>query len=82
MLVQILPYLKNNNIRWIYDKEIVKEDVMVRWTTLMGNPEAKENDQLTIAKVAIYNNGEVFSERKINFAKNAIEIINDSMNIP
>ena len=36
----------------------------------MGNPEASADDQLAIAQVSISKNGKVFSERKINFAKN------------
>lgn len=60
-----------------YDKQIAEEDVAVRWTTLMGNPEASKSDQLAIAQVSISNNGVVWSERKINFAKNAIDIIVD-----
>lgn len=63
-----------------YDKQIEKEDVTVSWTTLMGNPEATESDQFAIARVSISNNGVVFSERKINFAKNAIDIIVDIIN--
>lgn len=63
-----------------YDKQIAKEDIDVSWTTLMGNPEASETDQYAIAKVSIANNGTIFSERKINFAKNAMEIVVDAIN--
>jgi hypothetical protein len=63
-----------------YDKQIAKEDVKVSWTTLMGNPEPSEDDQISTAKVSISNSGTVFSERKINFAKKAIEIVVDAMN--
>lgn len=60
-----------------YDKQIEKDDVKVTWTTFMGNPEATEDDQLIVADIAISSNGEVFSERKVNFAKGAVEIIVD-----
>lgn len=50
-----------------YDKQIAKEDVTVSWTTLMGNSEANESDQLAVARVSISNNGVVFSEIKIKF---------------
>jgi len=63
-----------------YDKQIAEEDITVNWITLMGNSEASESDQLAVAKVSISNNGVVFSERKINFAKNAIDIIVDIIN--
>lgn len=60
-----------------YDKQIEKDDVKVTWTTFMGNPEATEDDQLVVADIAISSNGEVFSERKVNFAKGVLEIIVD-----
>lgn len=63
-----------------YDKEITESDIAIEWTTLMGNPNAAEHDQLGIADVAISENGQVFSERKINFGNKAIEIIVDALN--
>lgn len=63
-----------------YDKQITEEDITVSWTTLMGNSEANESDLLSIAQVSISNNGVVFSERKINFANNAMDIIVDALN--
>lgn len=74
------PLFKGQQYTLDYDKPIAKEDVNVSWTTLMGNPKDNESDQFAIAKVSISNNGTVFSERKINFAKNAIEIIVDIIN--
>jgi hypothetical protein len=74
------PLSKEQQYTLNYDKQIGKEDIAVSWTTLMGNSEAKENDQFAVAKVSISNNGVVFSERKINFAKNAIDIVVDTIN--
>lgn len=62
-----------------YNKEISKSDVSIEWTTAMGNPTPTENDQIGIADVSISENGNVISERKINFAKKAIDIIVDSI---
>lgn len=73
-------FFKNQQYTLNYDKQIAEEYVTVSWTTLMGNSEANENDQLAIANVSISNNGVVFSDRKINFAKNAIDIIVDTFN--
>ena len=58
-----------------YDELISKDEVEIKWTTLMGDPDATEKDQLAIACVSIFSNNEVFNERKINFVKGAIEII-------
>lgn len=58
------------------DESISKDDVSVTWETLMGNPQGSESDQLAVARVLLSHNGEVFSERKINFAQGAIDIIN------
>ena len=74
------PLLEEQQYTINYDKQIAKEDVSVRWSTLMGNPEATEDDQLAIAKVAISADGKIFSERNINFAKNAIEVVVDTIN--
>ena len=62
-----------------YDKQITEEDINVSWTTLMGNSEANESDLLSIAHVSISNSGVVFSERTINFAKNAMDIVVDAL---
>jgi hypothetical protein len=46
----------------------------------MGNPEPTKDDQLAIAQVSISENGEIISQRKINFFKKGIEIIIDTIN--
>lgn len=63
-----------------YDKDISDANVNIEWTTLMGNSEATKEDQKVIASVKILENNEVISERKINFAKKAMDIVVDSIN--
>lgn len=58
-----------------YDKDISESDINIEWTTLMGNDEPTKEDQKVVATVKILQGSEVISERKINFAKNAIDII-------
>ena len=59
---------------------ISAENITIQWTTLSGNPEPSENDQLSIAHITISQNGEILSERKINFVSQAVEIIVDGIN--
>lgn len=63
-----------------YDKQITKEDIKVKWTTFMGNSEHTKDDQLAVADISIYSNGEVFSQRKINFVNKGMEIVVDAIN--
>jgi hypothetical protein len=63
-----------------FDKAISETDIDVEWTTVMGNPEPTKDDQLAIAQVSISENGEIISQRKINFFKKGIEIIIDTIN--
>jgi hypothetical protein len=63
-----------------FDKTISETDIDVEWTTIMGNPEPTKDDQLAIAQVSISENGEIISQRKINFFKKGIEIIIDTIN--
>lgn len=63
-----------------YDNPISKDEVAIKWTTLMGNPDANEKDQLAVANVLISSNSQVLIERKINFVKGEIEIITDNIN--
>lgn len=72
-------YSENQQYTIAYDQPIGKDDIKVTWTTLMGNPEGTKEDQLVVANIAISSNGEVFSERKVNFEKGAIEIIIDGI---
>ena len=56
------------------NKKILEADIQVEWTTLMGNPKPAKDDQLAVAQVTISENGEIISQRKINFAGKAIEV--------
>lgn len=60
-----------------YDKKISESDVNITWTTLMGNTEYTEDDNLAIAHISLSKNNEVFSERTINFIKGAMEIVKE-----
>ena len=62
------------------DEKIAEADIQVEWTTLMGNPKPAKDDQLAVAQVTISENGEIISQRKINFARKAIEVIADAGN--
>lgn len=62
------------------DEKISESDIRVEWTTLMGNPRPEKDDQLAVAQVTISENGEIISQRKINFARKAIEVIEDAGN--
>ena len=53
------------------DEKISEADIQVEWTTLMGNPKPVKDDQLAVAQVTISENGEIISQRKINFARKA-----------
>lgn len=56
---------------------IAKSDIDVEWTTLMGNPNQTENDQLSIAYVSISENGTLLDKRKISFVNRTVDIIVD-----
>lgn len=62
-----------------YNGKITESNIKIQWTTLMGNPESTEEDQIGIAIVFIGLNNEIISERKINFAKKAIDIVIDNL---
>lgn len=62
-----------------YDKEITEADIDVQWTTIMGNPEPSEGDQLAIALVSVMDDGEVFGKWKISFVNQGIEWIEEAV---
>lgn len=53
------------------DEKISESDIQVEWTTLMGNLKSEEDDQLAVALVTISENGEIISQKKINFVGKA-----------
>lgn len=71
-----------NKIQYIleYDKPISKTDVMIQWTTLMGNTEPTKENQLVNANISISSDCNIFNERKINFISNEVKLIIDTLN--
>lgn len=57
------------------DDVISESDINVVWTTMMGNTEDAEDDQYAFVNISISNNGYIFSERKVNLTKGAMEIV-------
>ena len=58
-----------------YYKEINEKYVEVKWLTFMGSDKATKENQLCVADIIIKDGADVVSERKVNFAKKAIETI-------
>lgn len=54
--------------------DLTTDDVSVKWTTLMGNPEPSEDDQIAIAVVSVQTADDIVDERKINFVTRALEM--------
>ena len=48
--------------------------------TLMGDTNFTKENQIAIAIVTLSHNGEIFSQRKISFVSNAIDIVVDIVN--
>lgn len=60
-----------------FDQTISKEDIQIKWTTLMGSTETTESDQLGLAHVTISKNGTIISEKTISFVSKGIQAITD-----
>lgn len=73
------PLIKDQQYSVPLDQQISKENISVTWTTMMGNPEPSEDDQLMVADIAITLDGEVVSEQKVNFGTNAVEIVTEAI---
>ena len=73
------PLIKDQQYSVPLDQQISKENISVTWTTMMGNPEPTEDDQLMLADIAITLDGEVVSEQKVNFGTNAMEIVTEAI---
>lgn len=56
------------------DGELSADDVSVEWTTLMGNPEPSEDDQIAVAVVSVNTGDGGTDERKISFVTRALEM--------
>ena len=74
------PFTEELTYEIDYEQEITKNDIRVDWTTLMGDTNFTKENQIAIAIVTLSHNGEIFSQRKISFVNNAIDIIIDSIN--
>ena len=46
----------------------------------MGDSNYTKENQIAVAIVTLSHNGEIFSQRKISFVSNAIDIIVDAVN--
>lgn len=55
--------------------DLTVDDVSVTWTTLMGNPEASEDDQFAVAVVSVRTADGGTDERKISFVTGALEMV-------
>lgn len=62
------------------DKELRQEDINIEWQTIMGDTEFTKDNQLSIAIITLSKDGEIFSQRKINFASKAMDIVVDTIN--
>lgn len=62
------------------DKELRQEDIIIEWQTIMGDTEFTKDNQLSIAIITLSKDGEIFSQRKINFASKAMDIVVDTIN--
>ena len=59
----------------IADYEASEDDIDIQWTTIMGNPEPTEGDQLAVAHVSVLEDGTSIGEWKISFVNQGIEWI-------
>ena len=68
---------ENINYTVNFNQVISKEDVQIKWTTLMGSTKTSENDQLGLAFITISKNGTIISEKTISFVSRGINAITD-----
>lgn len=61
------------------DKDITKDNIKIEWTTLMGDSNFTKENQIGIAVVTLSYDDEIFSQRKISFVSNAIDVIVDTI---
>lgn len=59
--------------------ELEPEDVSVEWTTLMGDPEGTEEDQLAVAVVSVRTADGDVDVRKIDFVNGGLEIVSEEL---
>ena len=61
------------------DGELSADDVSVEWTTLMGNPEPSEDDQIAVAVVSVNTGDGGTDERKVSFVTGALEMVAEAI---
>ena len=71
------PVFENTNYSVDYNQKLSKEDIQIKWITLSGSTESKENDQLGLANVKIIKDGSVVNEKVISFVGKGIKAITD-----
>lgn len=71
------PVFENINYSVDYNQKISKEDIQIKWMTLSGSTEPKENDQLGLANVKILKDGSVVNEKVISFVGKGVKAITD-----
>ncbi len=59
--------------------ELSASDIEVEWMTFMGSMEDSEDNQKCVAHVKICEDGEIISERKINYFTKGIEMVVDTV---
>lgn len=69
------PFAKELQYEIKSDKDITKDNIKIEWTTLMGNTNFTKENQIGIAIVTLSYDDEIFSQRKISFVSNAIDVI-------
>ena len=74
------PFTEELTYEIDYEQEITKDDINIEWTTLMEDTNFTKENQIAKATVTLSHNGEIFSQRKISFVSNAIDIIVDTVN--
>ena len=71
------PVFENTNYSVDYNQKLSKEDIQIKWMTLSGSTEPKENDQLGLANVKILKDGSVVNEKVISFVGKGVKTITD-----
>lgn len=62
------------------NNKITENDINVEWQTIMRDTNFTKENQITVAVISISSNGEVISQRKVNFISKAVDIIVDTIN--
>lgn len=57
------------------NNEITKNDINIEWQTIMGDTNFTEENQIAVAVISIYSNGEMISQRKVNFISKAVVLL-------